>query len=235
MTNLSGKARAENVRHMFTRIANRYDVTNRWMTWGQDVRWRRDVLDLAAIPVGGRLLDIGAGTGDLAIEAFRRDKSLFAVGADFTAEMMQLGRRRQGGEQVRWVNTDAMDLPFKVGYFDAVVSGYLLRNVVDVERALTEQYRVLKGGGRLVCLDTTPPPGDVWHLPVRLYLRFIIPILGGLLAGDISAYKYLPRSTERFLKAEILAACMLKVGLRDVHYQRFMGGTMAIHWGVKKS
>jgi len=224
---------ANDVRRLFTRIANRYDVANRWMTWGQDVKWRREVLNKAAIPMGGTLLDIGAGTGDLAIEALSRDKSLWVVGADFTPEMMRLGRKRQDGESVRWVNTDALDLPFPSEYFDAVVSGYLLRNVVDVERTLAEQFRVLKKGGHVVCLDTTPPPDDVWHLPSRLYLRHIIPTIGWLLAGDGKAYRYLTHSTEGFLRVEELAGCFLKVGFKNVHYRCFMGGVMAIHWGEK--
>lgn len=233
MANISGKVQAHKVRSMFTRIASRYDVANRWMTWGQDTKWRREVLNLAGLPQGGLLLDIGAGTGDLALEALRQEKSLLVIGADFTPEMMQLGRKRRGGKSVRWVNTDAMDLPFISGSFDAVVSGYLLRNVVGVERALVEQYRVLKMGGHIVCLDTTPPQNDVWHLPVRLYLRYVIPMIGWLVVGDANAYRYLTKSTEQFLRVNELASCLSKVGFKKVQYRCFMGGTMAIHWGVK--
>ena len=233
MTQSSEKLRANDVQRMFTGIAKRYVMANRWMTWGQDMRWRRVVLNKAAVPVGGTLLDIGVGTGDIALEAVSKYESLSVVGADITPEMIHLGRYRQGGESVQWVNTDALDLPFPSEYFDAVVSGYLLRNVVDVERVLAEQYRVLKKFGRVVCLDTTPPSNDVWHLPVRLYLRHIIPIIGGLVGGDAKAYLYLIRSTEHFLRAEDLAGCILKVGFKEVQYRRFMGGVMAIHWGVK--
>ena len=168
MAQISPISRAENVRRLFSRIATRYDRVNRWMTWGQDVSWRCEVVSLAALPKGGRLLDIGTGTGDLALEALSRDTSLLTAGADFTMEMMRIGRDRRGGGSVRWVNADGMDLPFPTEYFDAVVSGYLLRNVGNLERSLAEQYRVLKKGGHVVSLDTTPPPNDLWHLPVRL-------------------------------------------------------------------
>jgi demethylmenaquinone methyltransferase/2-methoxy-6-polyprenyl-1,4-benzoquinol methylase len=221
------------IKRMFTRIAHRYDRANRWMTWGQDVKWRREVLNLAALPTGGRLLDTGTGTGDLALEALQRDKSSFVVGADFTPEMMKQGSTRSGGDLVYWINTDALNLPFTTESFNSVVSGYLLRNVIDLERALAEQYRVLQQGGYMTCLDTTPLPGDLRHLPARIYIRYIIPIIGKVIAGDARAYKYLPQSTERFLSAEMLAECMLKIGFRDVRYRRLMGGTMAIHWGVK--
>jgi demethylmenaquinone methyltransferase/2-methoxy-6-polyprenyl-1,4-benzoquinol methylase len=233
MADLSGKARAIYVRQMFARLARRYDIANRWMAWCQDEKWRSDVIDQACLPIGGKLLDIGTGTGGMALEAVKRDRTLFTMGLDFTHEMMQQGRMRQGGESILWVNADALDLPIITGSFDAVVSGYLLRNVVDIERALAEQYRVLKWGGRVVSLDTTPPPPDIWHLPVRLYLRHIIPVIGGLITGDNNAYHYLPQSTERFIQEEELAGCMLRIGFKEVQYRCFMGGTMAIHWGVK--
>jgi demethylmenaquinone methyltransferase/2-methoxy-6-polyprenyl-1,4-benzoquinol methylase len=222
-----------NIRHLFSSIARHYDITNRWMTWGQDARWRHEVLDKANLPIGGKLLDVGAGTGDLSLEALTRDKSAIVVGVDFTAEMMQLGRKRKNGDSVCWINCDALDLPLPCGMFDAVISGYLLRNVPNVQRALSEQYRVLKRGGRVVCLDTCPPSGGLRHLPVRLYLRYILPFVGGLVAGNAEAYRYLARSTESFLKADELARCLQQAGFKEVNYRKFMGGVMAIHWGVK--
>ena len=233
MAELSGKARANYVRRIFTRLARHYNIANRWMTWGQDIKWRREVINQARLTVGSKLLDIGTGTGDLVLEAIKRDNKLSAVGLDFTFEMMKQGLTRRGCESVQWVNADALDLPFLKESFDVVISGYLLRNVVNVEEVLGEQYRVLKWGGRMVSLDTTPPPADIWHLPVKLYLLHIIPMIGGLITGDTEAYEYLPQSTQRFMKAEELADCILKVGFKKVEYRCFMGDTMAIHWGVK--
>ena len=112
-------------------------------------------------------------------------------------------------------------------------SGYLLRNVIDIKKALAEQYRVLKPDGHMACLDTTPPPNDVRHIPVRLYLQLLLPIIGGLIAGDIKTYRYLPESTSHFLRAPELASCMHNVGFREVGFRSFMGGTMSIHWGTK--
>ncbi len=233
MSHLTGADRARYVQNMFGRIAGRYDVMNRLMTGGQDVRWRRQVIDLARLPAGGRLLDLGTGTGDLAFEALRRDPQLFPVGGDFTLEMMRVGRRRPQGQAVRWAGIDALHLPFEAGRFDAVTSGYLMRNVVDVRQAWAEQYRVLKPGGRVVCLDTTPPPKNLLRPFIHFHLHVIIPTLGRLIAGASDAYTYLPDSTEGFLPAEALAQRLTEAGFKEVGFRRLMFGTMAIHWGTK--
>lgn len=228
------KEQVEKVRGMFSRIADKYDLANRWLTWGQDVKWRQEALKKAQLPPGGRVLDIGTGTGDLARQAVQLDKSLFTIGADLTLQMMHVGRHRSTGGRVAWLCTDILDLPFQAESFDVVISGYLLRNVVDIQRALAEQYRVLKWGGRMVCLDTTPPPSDFFHLPVRLYLRLIIPLIGSVITGNRKAYTYLSDSTQTFLEAEELEDCLAKAGFREVGFRRFMGGSIAIHWGKKQ-
>ena len=233
MTHLSGAERARYVQGMFGRIAGRYDLMNRLMTGGQDVRWRRYVIDRAQLPPGGQLLDLGTGTGDLAFEALGRDAALRAVGGDFTVPMMRVGQRRPNGDRVRWAATDALNLPFPAERFDAVTSGYLMRNVVDVRRAWAEQYRVLKPGGRVVCLDTTPPARNLLRPFINFHLHVVIPTLGRMIAGASDAYTYLPDSTEGFLPAEALAERMRSVGFREVGFQRLMFGTMALHWGVK--
>ena len=233
MTQLAGAERARYVQAMFGRIASRYNLMNRLMTGGQDVRWRRLVLDRAQLPPSGRLLDLGTGTGDLALEALGRDGGLLAIGADFTVEMMRVGRRRAGGTRVRWLGADALNLALPDVLFDAVTSGYLLRNVSDVDRALVEQFRVLKPGGRLVCLDTTPPPKNLLRPFINFHLHVIIPMLGRVVAGASDAYTYLPDSTEHFLTAEQLAERISTAGFRDVHFRRLMFGTMAIHWATK--
>lgn len=233
MLHLKDANHTSSIQQMFTRIALRYNRANRWMTFGQDQTWRRQVISLAGLPPGGRLLDIGAGTGDLALEALRRHPSLLAVGADFTLAMLRQGQAARRGRQVRWLGADAFNLPFPDETFDSVVSGYLLRNVSDIAQAWQEQRRVLKPGGRVVCLDTTPPPQDLPHLPVRLYLRWGIPLIGRLATGEAQAYTYLPESTRRFLTAEELAEMMREAGFREVGFQRLMLGSMAIHWAKR--
>ncbi len=232
------EARAPYVQGLFARIARRYDLMNRLMTVGQDVRWRREVIRLAQLSPGGKLLDLGTGTGDLALEAPRGQPRAMAVGADFTIEMMRIGQRRPETMMVRWVASDALALPFQDETFDAVVSGFLMRNVADVDQACVEQFRVLIPGGRVVCLDTSPQDSaevrSNWLVPiVRFHLHTVIPLLGRAVSGQADAYRYLSESTDNFLPAPELAARFAQAGFREVGYKRLMFGTVVIHWGRK--
>ena len=230
MTQLTGRERAAYVQNMFTRIARRYDLMNRLMTGGQDVRWRRQVIQLARLQAESSLLDLGAGTGDLAREALAQCPQARVVAADFTLEMMRVGQKNGALE---FSTADALHLPFPALLFDAVISGFLMRNVIDLQQALQEQYRVLKPGGRMVILDTTRPQKNLLSPFIWLHMHVIIPALGGLLTGVKEAYRYLPETTEGFVTAEDMAARMKAVGFKNVKYQRFMFGTIAIHWGEK--
>jgi demethylmenaquinone methyltransferase/2-methoxy-6-polyprenyl-1,4-benzoquinol methylase len=233
MTYLTGKDRAKYVQQMFGRIANRYDLLNRLMTIGQDVRWRKEIIKKLEIKPGETVLDLGAGTGDLALEVKKKHPKAFVVACDFTYEMVLVGKQRSGREQIAWVIADVQHLPFAAGCGGAVVSGFLLRNVPDVPRALSEQFRVLKPGGRIGSLDTTPPRNNLLRPILEFHLHRVIPFLGKLIAGDAEAYTYLPDSTEKFLTAEILAEHFFAAGFRAVSFVRRMLGTVGLHWGKK--
>lgn len=224
---------AARVRRMFQRVAGHYDRMNRIMTFGRDLALRRYAIRQAALPKGGRLLDVGTGTGDLALLALEQDASLHVVGVDFTPAMMRLARQRPHSERVLWCEADALALPFATSTFDAVASAYLLRNVADVAAALREQVRVVRPGGRMVCLETAPPPRSIWRPLIMLYLHVIIPLLGQIIAGDRAAYTYLPDSTQHFKPPEELAAMMQAAGLVDVRYRRFMLGVMVVYVGTR--
>jgi demethylmenaquinone methyltransferase/2-methoxy-6-polyprenyl-1,4-benzoquinol methylase len=218
---------------MFAQIAPRYDLMNRLMTAGQDVAWRKEVIRLAGLPPQGSLLDLGTGTGDLAAEALRQRPGARVTAADFTLEMMRVGMSKPDRRNLSWAGADALHLPFPGTDFDAVISGFLMRNVGDLPEALREQYRVLKPGGRIVVLDTTPPPGGLLGPLIRFHLHTIIPALGKLLTGAKEAYQYLPDSTESFLPPEIFSARLQAAGFEAVGFRQLMFGTVAIYWGVK--
>jgi demethylmenaquinone methyltransferase/2-methoxy-6-polyprenyl-1,4-benzoquinol methylase len=233
VSDLTGEARAHYIRSMFGRIAGRYNLLNRLMTFGQDVRWRRIAVSQLDLPAAARALDIGAGTGDLAFEIDRQTPDARIVAADFTPEMLHTGRGRAKKHQPAWLVADALKLPLASGSFDGVISGFLLRNVVDLPRALGEQARVLRPGGRWVALETTPPPSGIMRPLIELQLRIVIPLLGRLIAGDPAAYRYLPRSTEGFVEPDRLADMIADAGFEQVGYRRFMFGTIAIHRAVR--
>jgi demethylmenaquinone methyltransferase/2-methoxy-6-polyprenyl-1,4-benzoquinol methylase len=230
MAQLTGRERSQYVQDMFTRIAGRYDLMNRLMTAGQDIRWRRHVIQLARLQRNARLLDIGTGTGDLAREALAQVPEARVVAADFTLAMMRVGQRRGAAN---FSSADALCLPFGDASFDAVVSGFLMRNVSDLQRALQEQHRVLKRGGRIVILDTTRPKKNPLSPLIWLHMHAVIPLLGRLLTGSSEAYRYLPETTEGFVTAENLASRLAAIGFKRVNYERLMLGTIAIHWAQK--
>ena len=230
MTQPTGQERAAYVQNMFTRIARRYDLMNRLMTGGQDVRWRKQVIQLAQLKSNSRLLDLGTGTGDLAREAITQFPQARVIAADFTLEMMRVGQKRG---PLNFSSSDALRLPFGDSTFDAVVSGFLMRNVIDLQKALQEQHRVLKKGGRMVILDTTRPKKNLLSPFIWLHMHLVIPTLGRLLTGSSDAYHYLPETTEAFVTAENMASRMAAVGFKKVGYERVMFGTIAIHWAEK--
>ena len=243
MTHLTGNQRARYVQGMFTRIASSYDLMNRLMTFGQDAAWRNEVIQHADLPrEGGQLLDLGAGTGDLGFEALRQFPGTLSVEADFTLEMLRVGQQRMSSRSpsqpiaqtsISWSAANALNLPFPTSTFDAVVSGFLMRNVIDLPLALSEQFRVLKPGGRIVILDTTRPGKNLLTPFVRLHMHFIIPLLGRLISGQHDAYEYLPDSSEAFLSAEAFAGKLSNAGFCKIAFRRLNFGTIAIHWGVK--
>ncbi|TVR23177.1 MAG: ubiquinone/menaquinone biosynthesis methyltransferase [Anaerolineaceae bacterium] len=235
MAQLQGKEKSRYVQDMFGRIAGRYNLMNRLMTGGQDQRWRRYTIQKAAIPPNGRVLDLATGTGDIAFEALRQQPSAEVIGADFALPMMIVGQRQKLGHHVGWAGADALNLPFPDNTFDAVTSGYLVRNVPDIHQTLREKLRVLKPGGRMVILDSSPPPNNLLRPFIMIHLKYIIPLMGRLISGKqgADAYRYLPESTQSFKTPDELTAIMQSVGVRDVAFKVFMFGTMAIHWGVK--
>lgn len=232
-------ARAQDVRRMFGRIVGRYDMLNRVMSIGMDRRWRR-LAAAAAESTGEVVLDVGTGTGDLA-QTLRRHGAAHVVGADFSAEMLRTARSkaastRRGdgsGGAVSWVLADGLRLPFRDGAFGAVTNAFVLRNLEDLRAGLCEMVRVLRPGGRLVCLDMTQPPAGPFGALYRLYFNRLMPPVAGFLSGDAAAYRYLPNSLTGFPPASALAAVLADIGLVGVQVRRLAGGTVALHTGRK--
>lgn len=231
----TGEEKARLVRHMFNRIVPRYDLMNAIMTAGQHRRWRA----LAAREVNPRdvvALDLGAGTGDFTHELLANG-ARHVVAVDFSRDMLSMAREKlalDGTARARAtvVVGDALRLPFQDATFDRAVNGFLLRNVASLPLALAELHRVMRPGGRLVCLELTRPPRPL-DGPFRLYFERVVPVLGGLISGDFAAYRYLPGSLRAFPDARTLARMLRAVGFEEVSYRRLGLGAIALHRAVR--
>ena len=220
----------DQVRAMFDRISPAYDRMNRLMSLGMDGSWRALAVRASGVAPGDAALDVCCGTGDLAIELLDAVSTRGrVVGLDFSEAMLDAARRKSS--QVEWVRGDALALPFPDGGFAAATIGFGMRNLADPLRGFAELARVVRPGGRVVCLELTDPPA--WAAPfARLWTDRAVPLLGRLVARETDAYRYLPASVHRFPPADELAAVMGRAGLRRVRYRRLSGGAVAVHVGT---
>ena len=238
MAELQGAEKQRYVASLFSRIAGRYDLMNDLMTLGMHRSWKRKTAALAVSGLSGPAIDVCSGTGDLALELARRPEVEHAVGLDLLDGMVSRGRakvlRRGMSASITMMTGDALSLPFSDGSFVCATAGFSLRNMPDVEKALSEMVRVVRPGGRVAILELSPMTQGFRSAVFRPVFHGLVPLIGKLVAGDRSAYTYLPRSVDHFLDAGRLAETLSNLGLADVHYRRLGFGTVAIHWGVKK-
>jgi demethylmenaquinone methyltransferase/2-methoxy-6-polyprenyl-1,4-benzoquinol methylase len=223
----AGTLPANEVRTMFDRIAPVYDVMNRVMTAGLDLRWRRVAAEAVVRP-GDRVLDACCGTGDLAVAAARAGAGE-VTGLDFSPRMLERARRKL--QSVTWLEGDLLALPFADSSFEAATVGFGVRNVADLERGLGELARVLVPGGRVAILEITTPRGPLAPF-YRLWFDRVVPLIGKVLKGG-AAYSYLPASVRRFPGPDELAELLRRAGLEGVTYRTFAGGIVALHTGTK--
>jgi demethylmenaquinone methyltransferase/2-methoxy-6-polyprenyl-1,4-benzoquinol methylase len=218
---------------MFARISKRYDLMNVLMSFGRDGAWRRFTVRKARPKPGGLALDVATGTGRIAQLIARQGTE--AVGIDFSPQMMEQGRSDGVGadEPVYFAGADALSLPFDDNTFDCVTTGFAMRNVTDIEGAFREMWRVVKPGGRIVCMEVGKPRLAVTRLFHKLYTSRIIPFVGKIVAGDSDAYTYLPSSMGKFPPPEELARIMRRAGIRNVAWKQLTFGAVAVHWGTK--
>ncbi|RJQ52191.1 MAG: bifunctional demethylmenaquinone methyltransferase/2-methoxy-6-polyprenyl-1,4-benzoquinol methylase UbiE [Actinobacteria bacterium] len=231
------KTRAGQVRGIFSSIAGRYDLFNRIASLGLDKGWRRFAVAQAALPPGGRALDLCSGTGDLAIALARRFDPSEIVAVDFCEEMLEKGREKTEESSkapvVRFVAGDVTSLPEPDCSFDVVTVGFGIRNVVEIPRVLREVHRVLKRGGRFVCLEFSRPAWRPFRLLYRFYLFHVMPFVGRLITGNYEGHRYLATSISAFPSQERLREMMLDAGFSRVSYHNLSGGIVAVHVAEK--
>jgi demethylmenaquinone methyltransferase / 2-methoxy-6-polyprenyl-1,4-benzoquinol methylase len=224
------------VRSMFDRIAPRYDLLNRVLSGGTDVRWRKRAVAFLGLEPGARVLDLCTGTADLLLEALRSGRARGGLGVDLSHQMLVRGKDKlaaAGAPGTGLAGGDAERLPVSDGVFDGALVAFGIRNVGDPLAALREVHRALRPGGRFVVLEFQTPGGPLGAL-YQLYFHHVLPRVGALVSGDGTAYRYLPASVARFPDPDAFAALMREAGFADVRHQRLTLGIAWLHRGEKR-
>ena len=225
------------VHGVFTNVASKYDIMNDVMSAGIHRIWKDAMMDWLAPRNGQRLLDVAGGTGDIAFRFLKRAPQASAVVLDMTESMLIEGRKRAEAEQLAdrldWVVGDAMALPFEANSFDVYTISFGIRNVTRIGDALTEAYRVLRPGGRLMVLEFSQLPNPALQKAYDLYSFNVIPRMGQLIAGDRDSYQYLVESIRKFPDQESFAAMIRDAGFENVKYRNLSLGIAALHSGWK--
>ena len=222
------EAHNSEIRAIFSRIADKYDFMNQVISFGKANSWRAAAVQELNINNGENVIDLATGSGDLALGIKARFPESLVVGVDLTPGMLRIAKARDIKNNIHWVIADALYLPFKDECFHKIISAYLLRNVADLAACLDEQYRLTKPQGKVAALDTTPP-GKSWLSPlVNVYLKYLLPTLGGLLANDYQAYKYLSSSTQNFVRPREIVNKLLEAKFTNIRVKLKMLSTIVI-------
>jgi demethylmenaquinone methyltransferase/2-methoxy-6-polyprenyl-1,4-benzoquinol methylase len=212
----SGHEKTAQVRSMFDAIAPRYDLVNRVMTFGLDLRWRRQAVHALAVPEGSVVLDVACGTGDFLVNL--RSSGYRALGVDLSWGML-----RAAHSQTPLVQSDAEQLAIADASVDGITCGYALRNVAELDTLFAEMARVVRPGGRISLLEVAEPEGGMLRAGHRVWFRRAVPAIGGLLS-DRSAYRYLPESTAYLPSTSELRTLLVDAGFSAVNHHALSGG-----------
>jgi demethylmenaquinone methyltransferase/2-methoxy-6-polyprenyl-1,4-benzoquinol methylase len=235
------------IRDNFDAIAAKYDLTNRVISLGIDLHWRRVAVgQLRGLPSDGTVLDLACGTCDMALEVLRQRRAARVVGADLSRVMLGLAQKKvaqrlagrsgaapNGIGPVSLVNAPAEALPFADASFDAITIAFGIRNVPDFMAGLKEMLRVLRPGGRACILEFSTPPSKLWWKMYNYYFFNVLPRIGGMITGREAAYRYLTDSVALFPDATEFKAAMEEAGYAGVSYLTMNGGIVCVHTGVK--
>lgn len=217
---------------MFDRIARRYDTVNTVLSLGTDGGWRKRAARETGLRAGGSALDVACGSGKLTAELAALARNGRVVGLDFSPQMLEVARRDHPG--IQFIEGDALNLPFDDGDFDASTIAFGLRNLADPIHGLSEMLRVLKPQGRAVVLEFVRPPKTLAGSVYRLYLRTLLPALGGAISGDPFAYHYLSDTVDTYRSPGELGDMAIKAGWSDVRFHGLAMGTVGVLVGTKQ-
>jgi len=227
---------------MFTAVPPRYDLINHLITWGLDKRWRGEAARECLTSQPGRVLDLGCGTGDLAINLARlAENNVELTGIDYSQPMLEIATKKAEllarGRKISFIYGDAANLPFPDGYFNCVGISFAFRNLTYknslARHHVAEVLRVLSAGGRYVIVETSQPKPRLIRKLYHLYLRWFVFRLGYLLSGNRGAYHYLAESATRFYTSGEIGEMLVTAGFRQVSFHPLFFGVAGIHVAVK--
>ena len=210
---------------------------NHLLSWNIDRSWRKKLVECAGVKPGEKILDLCTGTGDLAIRFARTDGVGEITGIDFSEAMLRIAKRkiekRDFDGKIRLLQGDALHLPFENGSFDIVSIGFGLRNLTDRKGGILEMVRILNDGGRALILEFSPPQSSLFGWGYNVYLKTVIPVLGGMISGSMEAYRYFSSSVAGFLRPDEVIELMRKAGLKNILSRSLTGGIAYIYRGEK--
>lgn len=222
-------------------IYEKYDLVNRVFTFGRDANWRKEAVVHCLENSPSRVLDVCTGTGDLILEISRASKEKISLyGYDFTSEMLHIAQEKadKAGAEIQFVEGNVASMPFSSKTFDSAGISFGLRNLVyensNADQHLAEINRVLKDGGRFVVLESSKPGNSIWRFINGIYLRFILPYLGGIISGNIKAYRYLAKSSKNYYTREEMGRILEKSKFKVVSSRSLFLGSVMLMVAEKK-
>lgn len=234
---MTEQSKEERVHHVFEKISDHYDSMNSIISFKRHIAWRKDVMQRMQVRKNSRALDVCTGTGDWAISLAKEvgiDGQV--TGIDFSKNMLKIAKDKQNDlhlSQLQFIHGNAMELPFPDNTFDYVTIGFGLRNVPDYKKVISEMYRVVKKGGKVVCLETSQPTLIGFRQIYFFYFKYIMPLFGKLFAKSYQEYAWLHESTKSFPNQQQLKKMFLEIGFSRVDIKSYTGGVAAMHMAFK--
>jgi demethylmenaquinone methyltransferase/2-methoxy-6-polyprenyl-1,4-benzoquinol methylase len=230
--------KTDQVRQHFNSVARYYDLMNTLLSFGIHHLWKRTAINMLQLAPGDRILDLCGGTGDLAILAAKKlNHSGQVVVYDINRAMIQAGLHKvihtSIEKQIQYIQGNAEEISFPDRYFDSAMVGFGIRNVTHMEKGFSEMYRVLKPGGKMMCLEFSKPTAPLFRWLYDIYSFYIMPLMGELIAGSKKAYTHLPESIRMFPLPDELSELLKKTGFSRVNYRKLTNGIAVIHLAIK--
>ena len=233
----SDLTKKQQVEEMFDNISSNYDFLNHFLSFGIDNIWRRKTIKIVAQNNPKLILDVATGTGDLAFAAQKKINPDKIIGLDLSNGMLEVGRekikKRNLDNKLEFIQGDSENLPFEDDFFDAVMVSFGVRNFENLNKGLSEIFRVLKKNGKIVVLEFSKPKKFPIKQSYNFYSKFILPIFGSLISKDKSAYHYLPESVAAFPEGEDFLIELEKVGFSTLKLKKLSGGISTIYYAIK--